>query len=51
MPSRQVLTAIRGSGPAFTERAQPAAEILREVSVGVGVLVPEGHPSAGRSLR
>lgn len=51
MPSAQVLIAIRGAGAAFTERAQPAAEVLRELSVGAGVLVPEGIPSAGRSPR
>jgi HEAT repeat protein len=51
MPSAEVLTAIRSAGTTFTERSQPAAEILQELSVGAGVLVPEGNPSEGRSPR
>ena len=51
MPSGEVLTAIRGTRAALSERSQPAAEILRELSVGAGVLVPEGNPSGGRNPR
>ena len=48
MPADRVLNAIRAVGPAFIERGRPAADILRELSVGAGVLVPDGDPSAGR---
>ncbi len=48
MPAERVLNAIRAVGPAFIERGRPAADILRELSVGAGVLVPDGDPSAGR---
>jgi HEAT repeat protein len=49
MPGERLLDVIRAVGPAFTERRRPAAEVLRELSVEAGVLVPAGDPSAGRS--
>jgi HEAT repeat protein len=49
MPGERLLDAIRTAGPAFTERGRPAAEVLRELSVRAGVLVPASNPSAGRS--
>ena len=51
MPGDSLLNAIRTAGDAFTELHRPAAHVLRELSVGAGVLVPEGDPSAGRSPR
>jgi HEAT repeat protein len=51
MPADIVLNAIRAAGPAFTELRRPAAEVLRDLSVGAGVLVPDSNPSAGRSAR
>jgi HEAT repeat protein len=48
MPADRVLNAIRAVGPAFIERGRPAADILRELSAGAGVLVPDSDPSAGR---
>ena len=49
MPVESLLSAIRTSGPPFSELHRPAGEILRELSVGVGILVPDGDPSAGRN--
>ena len=49
MSADRLLNAIRAVGPAFTERCRPAVEVLRELSVGAGVLVPDRDPSAGRS--
>ncbi len=49
MPGDRLLDAIRTTGPAFTERRQTAAEVLRELAVDADVLVPAGDPSAGRS--
>jgi len=49
MPADRLLAAIRAAGPAFTERRRPASQVLRELSVGAGILVPVGDPSAGRS--
>ena len=51
MPADSVLNAIRAAGPTFTERGRPATEVLRDLSVGAGVLVPDGNPSAGRNAR
>jgi DNA-binding CsgD family transcriptional regulator len=51
LTSEQVLTAIRTAGPAFTEMGRPAGEVLRELSVADGILVPDSDPSAGRSPR
>ncbi len=51
MPGDSLLNAIRTAGAAFTELHRPAAQVLRELSVGAGVLVPEGDPSGGRSPR
>jgi HEAT repeat protein len=51
MPSDRILNAIRAAGPAFTELHRPAKDVLRELSVGAGVLVPDSDPSAGRSVR
>jgi hypothetical protein len=48
MPADQLRNAIRCVGPAFTERNRPADEIVRGLSIGAGILVPEGNPSAGR---
>jgi len=50
MPGDRLLQAIRTAGPPFTELHRSAAEVLRELSVGAGVLVPEGDPSAGQSV-
>jgi HEAT repeat protein len=49
MPAERLLTAIRAAGQAFTERRRPAGQVLQELSVGAGILVPDGDPSAGRS--
>jgi hypothetical protein len=49
MPAERLLSAIRAIGPAFSELHRPAAEVLREVSVEAGVIVPSSDPSAGRS--
>jgi hypothetical protein len=49
MPADGLLNAIRAAGPAFTDRHCPAGDVLRELSVGAGVLVPDGDPSGGRS--
>ena len=51
MPTESLLNAIRAAGPAFTELRRPAKDVLRDLSVGAGVLVPDGDPSAGRSTR
>jgi HEAT repeat protein len=51
MASGELLTAIRGTGSVFSERSQSAVEILQDLSVGAGVLVPEGNPSEGRNPR
>ena len=51
MPSDNLLNAIRSAGPAFTDLGRAAKDVLRELSVGAGVLVPDGDPSAGRSPR
>ena len=51
MPTDSLLNAIRAAGPAFTELGRPAKDVLRELSVGAGVLVPDSDPSAGRSPR
>jgi HEAT repeat protein len=51
MPTDNLLNAIRAAGPAFTELNRPAKDVLRDLSVGAGVLVPDGDPSAGRSPR
>jgi HEAT repeat protein len=48
MPAGRILEAIRTSGAAFTELRRPAADVLRELSQGAGILVPEGNPSEGR---
>ncbi len=48
MPADQLRTAIRLAGSAFTERNRSAADIVRELSTGAGILVPAGNPSAGR---
>jgi HEAT repeat protein len=48
MPPFQLRDALRQAGPAFTERMQSASDILRDLSVGTGILVPAGNPSAGR---
>lgn len=49
MRGDRLLNAIRAAGPAFAEMSRPAAEVLRGLSVGAGVLVPDRDPSAGRS--
>jgi HEAT repeat protein len=49
MRGNRLLNAVRAVGPAFTEMGRPAAEVLRELTVGAGVLVPDCDPSAGRS--
>jgi HEAT repeat protein len=49
MPQDRLLKQIRTAGPPFTELGRPAAEIMRELSVKAGILVPAGDPSAGRS--
>jgi HEAT repeat protein len=49
MPGDSLLNAIRATGPVFTELHRPAKDVLRELSVGAGVLVPDSDPSAGRS--
>ena len=51
MPTDSLLNAIRAAGPAFTELQRPAKDVLRDLSVGAGVLVPDADPSAGRSPR
>jgi hypothetical protein len=51
MPSDNLLNAIRSAGPALTDLGRAAKDVLRELSVGAGVLVPDGDPSAGRSAR
>ena len=48
MSADQLRTAIRLAGPAFTERNRSAADILQELSIDAGILVPAGDPSAGR---
>ena len=48
MPGGRLLEAIRRTGPAYTELGTPA-EVLRMLSVDVGILVTAGDPSAGRS--
>jgi HEAT repeat protein len=48
MPADQLRSAIRDTGPAFTERDRPAAMFIQELSIGAGILVPAGNPSAGR---
>jgi HEAT repeat protein len=49
MPGESLQNAIRAAGAPFTELGRSAAQVLKELSVGAGVLVPEGDPSAGRS--
>ena len=51
MSTDSLLNAIRAVGPAFTELRRPAKDVLRDLSVDAGVLVPDGDPSAGRSAR
>jgi hypothetical protein len=51
MPTDSLLNAIRSAGPAFAELQRAAKDVLRDLSVGTGVLVPDGDPSAGRSPR
>lgn len=48
MSPAQLHHAIRLAGPAFTERNEPASDLVRELSVSVGILVPAGNPAAGR---
>lgn len=48
MPPGQLRDAIRLTGPAFAERKRPASDIVQELSIGAGILVPAGNPSAGR---
>jgi hypothetical protein len=50
MPTDRVLNAISAAGPAFTGLGRPA-DVLRDLSIRAGVLVPDGDPSAGRSPR
>jgi hypothetical protein len=45
----RVLNAIRAVGPPVDERRLPAADILRELAVGAGVLVRDGDSSSGRA--
>ena len=49
MPGQRLLRAIRDTDLGFTERGRTPAQVLRELSVDAGVLVPAGDPSAGRS--
>ena len=51
MPRQSLLNVIRSVGAPFTELHRAASEVVRDLSVGAGVLVPEGDPSAGRSPR
>jgi HEAT repeat protein len=51
MSGEQVLNAIRTAGPAFTELGYPAGQVLRELSVADGILIPDSDPSAGRTPR
>lgn len=48
MPADQLRSLIRLAGPAFTERNQAAADLVRELSIETGILLPAGDPSAGR---
>ena len=48
MPAGQLWTAIRKAEPAFSERNRPVTEIVQELSIEAGILVPSGNPSAGR---
>lgn len=45
-----LLNTIRAAS-AFNEFGRPAGDVLRELSVEAGVLVPDGDPSAGQSPR
>jgi hypothetical protein len=51
MPRERVMTAIRSAGAAFAERGRSAPEIVRDVSVGTGILVAEGNPADGNNSR
>ena len=48
MSPGQLRDAVRIAGPAFTELDQSASDIVRHLSIGTGILVPAGNPSAGR---
>jgi HEAT repeat protein len=48
MPPGQLRDTIRLAGPAFIDRKQPASDIVQELSIDAGILVPAGNPSAGR---
>jgi hypothetical protein len=49
MRTDSLLDAISNAGRAFTNLGRQAPDVLRELSVEAGVLVPDGDPSAGRS--
>ncbi len=44
MPPDQLRTAIRLVGPPYDERHRPAGDILQELSISAGILVPAGNP-------
>ena len=48
MPPDQLRTAIRLAGAPYDERHRSAGDILQELSISAGILVPAGNPSAGR---
>ena len=48
MSPTQLRTAVRCAGPAFTERNKTASDLVRELSVGAGMVVPAGNPAGGR---
>jgi hypothetical protein len=49
MPGQRLLHAIRDTDSGFIGRDRTPDQVLRELSVDAGVLVPAGNPSAGRS--
>ncbi len=51
MPRRELLAAIRATGPAFTDLGRPPAQVLLDLSVGAGIFVPDRDPTEGRSPR
>jgi HEAT repeat protein len=51
MPKDMLIAAIRASTPAFGELGLSAEQLIEEVSVSTGLLVPEGDTSEGREPR
>ena len=48
MPRSQLRTAIHLADPDLTDLGQSPGYIVQKLSIGAGILVPEGNPSAGR---